>query len=82
MKARLHEQNHLQRETDTMARQHACHESQGQLEGQAIAMEGRTFLESSYENRKKEDVLLQEVEAPEQKMWPSSFFWGKNLILI
>ena len=65
MKARLHEQNHLKRETGTMVEQHTCHESQGQLEGQAIAMEGRTFLKSSYENRKKEDVLLQEVEASE-----------------
>jgi len=82
MKARLHEQNHLKRETGTMVEQHTCHESQGQLEGQAIAMEGRTFLKSSYENRKKEDVLLQEVEAPEQKIWLSSFFWGKNLIIM
>ena len=51
-----------------MVGQHACHESQGQPEGHAIAMEGRTFLKSSYENRKKEDVLLQEVEASEHKI--------------
>ena len=31
-------------------------------------MEGQTFLKSSYENRKKEDVLLQEVEASEHKI--------------
>jgi len=31
-------------------------------------MEGRTFLKLSYENRKKEDVLLQEVEASERKI--------------
>ena len=68
MKARLHEQNHLQQETSIMVGQHACHESQGQPKGQAIAMEGLTFLKSSYENHKKEDVLLQEVEASEHKI--------------
>ena len=58
----------LSKKTGTMVGQHACHESQGQPEGHAIAMEGRTFLKSSYENRKKEDVLLQEVEASEHKI--------------
>ena len=51
-----------------MVGQHACHESQGQPKGQAIAMEGLTFLKSSYENHKKEDVLLQEVEASKHKI--------------
>ena len=68
MKARLHEQNHLQQETGTMVRQHTSHESQGQLEGLAIGMKGRTFLRLSYENHKKEDVLLQEVEASEHNI--------------
>ena len=60
--------NGLKSQTENRVGQHACHESQGQPEGHAIAMEGRTFLKSSYENRKKEDVLLQEVEASEHKI--------------